>query len=279
LAFDESEKWIVTEFFPQGTLEQHVLSFRGNSLPCLVAFRTLVETVSQLHKDGVVHRDIKPANVFIGSNGNLILGDFGIAFLPNLPERLTFTKESVGPRDYMPPWAETEERLEEVGGQFDVYMLGKLLWCMIAGRLKLPREWHRRPEFDLTLKFPNDPNIFAINKILDKCLQDDQGKVLPSALELMQVVDGHLGVMKRGGQMLTEDTPRPCRMCGKGFYQLPKNSSGFQTQVVALEAGSAVIKGSDSQSWRQGSPLFVEAYICDYCGNIELFKPMQLDKP
>lgn len=35
-----------------------------------------------------------------------------IALLPNLPERLTFTNESVGPRDYMPPWAETEERLE-----------------------------------------------------------------------------------------------------------------------------------------------------------------------
>jgi serine/threonine protein kinase len=221
LASDESERWIVTEFFSQGTLEQHLLRFQGKPLHCLAAFHTLVQTVSQLHKDGVVHRDIKPANVFIGNDENLILGDFGIAFLPNLPERLTFTNESVGPRDYMPPWAETEERLEAVTTQFDVYMLGKLLWCTIAGRLKLPREWHRRPEFDLNSKFPNDPHISAINKILDKCLHDDQSKLFPSALELLEAVEYHLTIMKRGGQMLTEGTPRPCRVWERAL-------SGFQ---------------------------------------------------
>jgi len=52
----------------------------------------------------VVHRDIKPQNIFIGEQGELLLGDFGIVFLPNQAERLSFTGESVGPRDFMPPW-------------------------------------------------------------------------------------------------------------------------------------------------------------------------------
>jgi serine/threonine protein kinase len=140
LDHNESGGWVVTEYFPRGTLEDYLLNYAGNAFLSLTAFHSLVETVAGLHKDNIFHRDIKPANIFMGNDGQLILGDFGIAFLPNLPERLTFTQESVGPRDYMPPWAETEDRLEEVGGQFDVYELAKVLWCMVAGRLKLVRE-------------------------------------------------------------------------------------------------------------------------------------------
>ncbi len=106
---NESERWIVTEYLPGGTLEDNLLRYAGRPLLSLTAFRSLVETVAGLHTDSIFHRDIKPANVFIRDDGSLVLGDFGIAFLPNLPERLTFTNESVGPRDYMPPWAETED--------------------------------------------------------------------------------------------------------------------------------------------------------------------------
>jgi serine/threonine protein kinase len=79
---NESERWIVTEYFPGGTLEDSVLTYQGNPFLALSAFRPLVEPAAVLHKDDIFHRDIKPANIFIGNNGGLILGDFGIAFLP-----------------------------------------------------------------------------------------------------------------------------------------------------------------------------------------------------
>lgn len=205
----ESERWIVTEYFSGGTLEDNLPRGAGNAFFCLSIFRSLVETVAALHKDDIVHRDIKPANIFVSNDGNLFLGDFGIAFLPNLPERLTFTNESVGPRDYMPPWAETELRLEEVGAQFDVYELGKLLWCMVAGRLKLLREWYKRREFDLTVRFPNDPRMHMINAILEKCLSENPEKILSHAGLLLIEVDAHLNVMRQGGQMLRDGVPRP----------------------------------------------------------------------
>jgi eukaryotic-like serine/threonine-protein kinase len=269
---NEADLWIVTEYFPEGTLEDHILGYRGSPLRSLVAFRPLVETASTMHKEDIFHRDIKPANVFIGNQGGLVLGDFGIAFLPDRPERLTFTNESVGPRHYMPPWAETEERLDEIKGNFDVYMLGKLLWCMVAGRLRLTREWYRRPEFDLTVKFPNDPHMYAINAILDKCLHDDPEKCLPQAEELLLVVDAHINVMRRGGQMLREGVPRPCRICGQGFYQLSGGTSSSPGQVLALHSGSATVPGSSSVSWRQEGALFARVLVCDYCGNVELFR-------
>jgi serine/threonine protein kinase len=266
---NDSERWIVTEYFDGGTLEDNLSRYMGKPALALTAFRSLVETVAALHKDNIFHRDIKPANVFLGNDGGLILGDFGIAFLPNLPERLTFTNESVGPRDYMPPWAETEDRLEQIGGNFDVYELGKLLWCMVAGRLKLTREWYTRPEFNLTAKFQNDPQMHMINAILDKCLHESPDKCLPRASELLGVVDAHLSVMQRGGQMLREGVPRPCRVCGIGFYE----PAGGPTsdQVLILQFGTPSITGNFA-SWRQEGVLYVRNFVCNYCRNIELFR-------
>ena len=45
----------------------------------------------------------------------------GIVFLPDQPKRLTRTNESVGPHDYMPPWADVGGRLGDVHPNFDVY--------------------------------------------------------------------------------------------------------------------------------------------------------------
>ncbi len=269
---NESERWIVTEYCPGRTLEYHSVKYAGNTGLALTAFRSLVETVARLHGENIIHRDIKPANVFIGDDGRLILGDFGIAFLPNLPERFTLTNESVGPHDYIPPWADKEERLEKIGANFDVYMLGKLLWCMIAGRLKLTREWHRKPDFDLTLKFQDYPHMYMINAILDKCLVEDPANCLPSAQELLMVVDAHLSVIHRGGQLLSENVPRPCRVCGQGFYRTPADSWGQPNQALVIPAGSFSVPGNYPASWRQEGALYLQPFVCEVCGHIEFFK-------
>jgi tRNA A-37 threonylcarbamoyl transferase component Bud32 len=100
---NEAQRWIVTELFPKGTIEDNIGKYKGNFALALRAFLSLVNTVTQLHDEGIVHRDIKPANVFVRELDELVLGDFGIAFLPDQPARLTRTNESVGPHDYMPP--------------------------------------------------------------------------------------------------------------------------------------------------------------------------------
>jgi serine/threonine protein kinase len=32
-----------------------------------------------MHENMILHRDIKPANIFLGSEGNIKIGDFGIS--------------------------------------------------------------------------------------------------------------------------------------------------------------------------------------------------------
>ena len=111
---NESERWIVTELMSGGTFFDRPTTYRGDACRALKIFRSLVETVAGLHKDNLVHRDIKPANVFFGPDDTLILGDFGLIFVPDQPERPTMTDERVGPRDYMPQWADLGGAAENV---------------------------------------------------------------------------------------------------------------------------------------------------------------------
>jgi serine/threonine protein kinase len=256
---NEAEGWIVTEFFPEGTLEDHLVRYKGKAVSALRAFRSLVETVAPLHNEGIVHRDIKPANVFVRADGQLVLGDFGIVYVPNQGDRVTRTNERVGPRDYMPQWAYFGERPEKVRPNFDVYMLGKLLWCMVAGRLKLPREYHKRQEFNLAEMFPKSPDMHIINSILDKCVVEDPNNCRESGQQLLSILDESIAILDRGGQLLSEGIPRACRVCGKGHYKavsLPRNVVG--EPIVTLNMA--------------GMPINISLFACDSCGHVQLFK-------
>jgi serine/threonine protein kinase len=258
---NEDGRWIVTELFREGALDRHIAKYRGRVVDALRAFRFLVSTVASLHEEGYVHRDIKPANVFLKNDDELILGDFGIVYMPEAADRLTKTNERVGPRDYMPAWADLGERLDKVHPNFDVYMLGKLLWCMIAGRMKLPREYHKLPQFDLAVQFPDERSMPLVNSILDKCLVEQPRLCLVSAKELLKIVDENLSMIKNSVPFIDGSGALvlPCRICGKGFYQ----DEGAQVRLQAYEG-------------RQNMPLnviYLRVFICNVCSHREFFAP------
>ena len=253
---NKDERWIVTELMWGGTLEDHPEMFKGNAYRALKAFRPLVNTVTNLHAEKKVHRDIKPANVFIADGERLVLGDLGIVYVPG-GERLTLTNERVGPRDYMPQWANLGERHENVEPNFDVYMLAKLLWCMASGHLKLTREWHKKPTYDLTEMFPNDDGMPLINNILDKCLVEEPEQCLSSATELLEVVDHSIFLIESGGQL--HMSARRCRVCGRGYY--------------VADSGERITLGRYDEYNRQIGVLSVAAFHCSYCSHYEFFAP------
>jgi serine/threonine protein kinase len=217
LGSNVNERWMVTEYFAAGTLEDHILEYKGNPALTLKAFQSLVRTVSLLHKEGIVHRDIKPANVFVRKDHELVLGDFGLVFVPER-QRLTFDGETVGARDFIPLWGEEGNRLDHVKPDFDVYMLGKVLWCMVSGSSVLRRERFMKPDNDVTKLFPYDPHTYMINDILRHCVVEEQKDCFSSADDLLLVVDTYLEVIKQRGQLLNDGIPRPCHVCGLGHY-------------------------------------------------------------
>jgi mitogen-activated protein kinase kinase kinase 4 len=101
--------------------------------------RQLLEAVHVLHEHGIVHRDIKGANIFLTSDGNLKLGDFGCCV--KLKNHTTMPGELsafVGTPAYMAPEVFTKTVMGGHGRAADIWSVGCVVVEMVTGK----RPWH-----------------------------------------------------------------------------------------------------------------------------------------
>jgi eukaryotic-like serine/threonine-protein kinase len=70
--------YIATELAPLGTLGDWLETPRP-LIAVIDRFSQAARGLAAVHGLGLVHRDVKPANVFIGADGRVLIGDFGLA--------------------------------------------------------------------------------------------------------------------------------------------------------------------------------------------------------
>ena len=88
----------------------------------------LLDALGQAHANGIVHRDIKPANLFILNNGQLKVGDFGIARIES--SNLTQAGSVLGTPAYMSP----EQFMgQTIDGRSDLFSAGVILYQFLTG--------------------------------------------------------------------------------------------------------------------------------------------------
>src|SRR4051812_13891943 len=125
------EPWIVMEFVPSRPLDE-VLEDEGPMPPAEVARIGLavLAALRAAHDAGILHRDVKPANVLLGTEGRVVLTDFGLATVLDDPS-LTQAGIVLGSPAYLAPERATGDY---VGPEGDLWSLGATLYDAVEGR-------------------------------------------------------------------------------------------------------------------------------------------------
>jgi eukaryotic-like serine/threonine-protein kinase len=139
--------------WPNGTLFYAMKLITGRSLKELLGYGcsldarlallphvvAVAEAIAYAHSERIIHRDIKPSNVIVGSFGETIVLDWGLAKnLDDVPVTHRSTPDEpwlpagpiLGTPAYMPP---EQARGAQVDERADVYGLGAMVYHLLAG--------------------------------------------------------------------------------------------------------------------------------------------------
>ncbi|WP_153813426.1 serine/threonine-protein kinase [Streptomyces sp. SUK 48] len=127
----DGRPWIVMELVEGNSLADAVKE-QGSIEPREAARIGLwvLRALRAAHSAGVLHRDVKPGNVLLGSDGRVLLTDFGIAQIEG-DSTITRTGEVVGSVDYLAP---ERVRGHDPGPSSDLWALGATLYTAVEGR-------------------------------------------------------------------------------------------------------------------------------------------------
>lgn len=118
-------------------------------------FQAVCDAVAFAHAHGVIHRDLKPQNIMIGSFGEVLVLDWGVAKIK--PQMNTDEHRSeidpcssvficgntdhgtiIGTRDYMSP-EQARGELDQLDERADVYSLGAVLHFLLKDQPKVSK--------------------------------------------------------------------------------------------------------------------------------------------
>ncbi|MCC6421140.1 MAG: serine/threonine protein kinase [Gemmataceae bacterium] len=145
---------------------------------------------------GVVHRDIKPANVLLTEDGRVKVTDFGIARQEG-GAGLTSAGRFVGTAEFAAP----EQVAGEADHRTDVYAMGGVLFCMLAGHppFQAASVWEllrmqqaEQPPFEELAQLPS----LVVNPIR-RCLEKDPRDRYQTAAELAGALERALAGLAR----------------------------------------------------------------------------------
>jgi serine/threonine-protein kinase len=127
--------FLVMELLEGRALDAH-LDERKKGLPWREAMRLAIQSTRALeaaHDAGLVHRDLKPQNLFLTSDGELKLLDFGVAMA--LADTADSEKRQKGFAVFGTPEYMAPEQVagEPVDARCDLYALGCVLYELVTG--------------------------------------------------------------------------------------------------------------------------------------------------
>jgi serine/threonine-protein kinase len=133
---DDDVVFLVMELLEGETLEARWTRSGRHLLPDDVAHwaTALLETLGAAHAQGIVHRDVKPENLFLTTDGDLKVLDFGIARLLDAKgAHVTRTGRLMGTPAFLPP-EQALGYVHDVDARSDLFAVGATMFTLLAGR-------------------------------------------------------------------------------------------------------------------------------------------------
>ena len=131
---DDDQYQVVLKWLEGFTLSEKLDEWREYEMEVDYSIPVLLKVCDALayaHDKGILHRDIKSENIMIGDHGAIYLLDWGIALDVN--DKSTSPNMVVGTLSYMAPEMLSDDPLNTVSEQSDVFLLGATLHEIITG--------------------------------------------------------------------------------------------------------------------------------------------------
>ena len=190
--------YMVTEYAPQGTLRDWLVSRSYRPFPEQFAISILLElgeALHYIHRNHILHHDLKPANILFNHNYGVLLADFGIAIL-----RATMMQRRptafLGTSPYMAP----EQFRGRVGYQSDQYAMGCVAYEMLTGRTPFVASnseemgYHHVHSQPLPLTYFNPHISLPVEQAILKSLEKNSADRHPSVAAFVKAL--HVPLLK-----------------------------------------------------------------------------------
>lgn len=190
---DEDQLFIAMACYEGETLKHKIRKGPLEINEAMTITLGVAQGLAKAHSKGIVHRDIKPANVFITTDRQVKILDFGLAKLASTT-RLTRTESITGTAAYMSP---EMVRSKDMDHRTDIWSLGVVLYEMLTGQLPFKGENWEATMFAISNNAPIPMNQIRkdipesleriVTKMLQKKPQDRHSNIQIVAMDLQAV--------------------------------------------------------------------------------------------
>jgi tetratricopeptide (TPR) repeat protein/predicted Ser/Thr protein kinase len=237
--YDVGSNYLVMELVEGETIAARLKNGPFPVRMALLYASQILSALAEAHEKGIIHRDLKPGNIMIAKSGIKVL-DFGLA-KSGQDEPITASRVVMGTPAYMAP---EQREGKAADARSDIYSFGCILYELMTG----VRVTFRRRRIASR----------KLERIVDRCLEEDPGRRWQSAADLEQEVAGVSTTGSRGNRYAAAVTSPPA----DDFYSHRTPKLSDRNTIVLADFTNATNDPSLDTSLRQILAVQLENSPC-----------------